>query len=556
MVSPEDSGSSGAESNSVEEPSATPTADFKKARRRKSTLDDNSIDRLPPHSIEAEQGILGSCMLDPGPCLAQCDREKVTSGTFYDLRHAATFDAMQDCREKYGFDFGLIELQQELKDQGKLEGVGGLAYLASLPDAVPSAANLSYYLSIAREKFILRSFIATCTEIVSRCYDHRGEMDELIEVATHDILKVCKLQKPSEISTRDTIDSLSKMNLMDKTDLLLGNFWLERGGSCVMAASSGIGKSVLEMQMAILWACGMECFGVKPSRPLKSVIIYAENSRRENAETIRSIAGKLGIEEGSKDWQLIQKNVVMRQCYHASGPKFVAFARQIAEEERPDLMWLDPLAAYAGDDISKTTTIAKFLREGLDPIAKDFGFAWFIINHFTKPSGEKKKADTKSDRQHAAAGSYDLMGWARAGIIISEHGATGEASVFTIEFTKRGRKSGSCHPNDGAPSTTLWARHAHDSIFWEQIDPPEYDEPKTDAKGGRPSKVQELITIGLGPVVDSLLTETGKNNLAKMIEDYAAHQRFDAGLSTCKLAVDHLVKTGAIRKTPAGYIKA
>ncbi len=547
MVSPEDSGSSGAES------------DFKKARRRKSTLTDPlRLDRHPPHSIFAEQGIIGCVMLSPGQCLATCDRERVTDGHFYDLRHAELFAVIQDCREKFGNNFDVAVVYEELTAQGKLEGVGGLAYVAELPNAVPSAENLMHYVSIIKDKYVLRRFAQTCAEIVSRVYENTGDISRLIDEATHDILKICKLQKPSEISTRDTINSLNKIDLMDTTDLLLGNFYIERGGSLVMSASAGIGKSVLELQMAILWACGRESFGVKPSRPLKSVIVYAENSRRENAETIRSIAAKLGILEASADWLLIQKNVVLRQCYHASGAKFVEFARQIAEEERPDLMWLDPLAAYAGDDISKATTIAKFLREGLDPIAKDFGFAWIIINHFTKPSGEKKKEANKSDRQHAAAGSYDLMGWARAGIIISEHGngQTEAGTVFTIEFTKRGKKAGACHPN-GTPSTALWARHAQDSIFWEQIDPPEYEEREERPKaGGRKSKVEEMFAVGLGPFIDKLLAPMSKNKMADALVDFGSANGVAFKRNTGMEIIAKLEKNKAIIKTEEGYLKA
>ena len=69
----------------------------------------------------------------------------------------------------------LITLQQRLKDKQLLEQVGGLAYLSPLPDAVPSAANLSYYLDIIQEKYLLRKMIHTCTDVVGRVYDYEGK---------------------------------------------------------------------------------------------------------------------------------------------------------------------------------------------------------------------------------------------------------------------------------------------------------------------------------------------------------------------------------------------
>jgi replicative DNA helicase len=177
--------------DSVEEPNAGPSADFKKARRRKATLADSSrVDRLPPHSVEAEQGVLGCVLLSPHDCLGHCV-EKFTNGpeVFYDLRHRAIYEVLIEMYDRKDA-IDLITVQQTLKDRHQLEGVGGLAYIASLPDAVPSAANLDYYLEIVREKFVLRQMISTCTEVVSRAYEHQGEVEALLDEVERDILKI------------------------------------------------------------------------------------------------------------------------------------------------------------------------------------------------------------------------------------------------------------------------------------------------------------------------------------------------------------------------------
>ena len=177
--------------DSVEEPNAGPSADFKKARRRKAPLADSSrVDRLPPHSVEAEQGVLGCVLLSPHDCLGHCV-EKFTSGpeVFYDLRHRAIYEVLIEMYDRKDA-IDLITVQQTLKDRHQLEGVGGLAYIASLPDAVPSAANLDYYLEIVREKFVLRQMISTCTEVVSRAYEHQGEVEALLDEVERDILKI------------------------------------------------------------------------------------------------------------------------------------------------------------------------------------------------------------------------------------------------------------------------------------------------------------------------------------------------------------------------------
>src|SRR5687768_16347432 len=149
-----------------------------------------SLDRLPPHSIEAEQGVLGCVMLSPSDCLGTC-LEKFKKGVevFYDLRHQAIFDTLVEMYDtKKPID--LITLQENLKLKNQLEAVGGIPYLSALPDAVPSAANLEYYIEIVREKYVLRKMIQTCTGVVGRVYEHEGKVDGLIDEVERDILKI------------------------------------------------------------------------------------------------------------------------------------------------------------------------------------------------------------------------------------------------------------------------------------------------------------------------------------------------------------------------------
>lgn len=168
-------------------------AEFKKARRKKGTLRSGldgvspHQDRLPPHSVEAEQGVLGCILLSPADCLCICiERFKAGSLTFYDQRHQEIYGALVEMHDA-GRNIDFITLQQMLKDRNILEGVGGLSYLASLPDKVPSAANLEYYLDIVREKFVLRRMISTCTEIVGRAYEFQGDADKLLDEVERDL---------------------------------------------------------------------------------------------------------------------------------------------------------------------------------------------------------------------------------------------------------------------------------------------------------------------------------------------------------------------------------
>ena len=148
------------------------------------------LDRLPPHSHEAEQSVLGCCLLDPVSCLSEC-AAKVRAGSevFYDLRHQTIYDAMSELFGD-GQPVDAVTLQQRLKDKGRLEEVGGVAYLMALPDYAPSAANLPRYLEIVQEKHLLRRLINVCTQAASGAYEFDGKVSEMLDAVERDILAV------------------------------------------------------------------------------------------------------------------------------------------------------------------------------------------------------------------------------------------------------------------------------------------------------------------------------------------------------------------------------
>ena len=165
--------------------------DLKKARRqRPPQRTAPNADRLPPHSLEAEAGVLGCVLLSPNDCMGQCI-EKLKAGpeVFYDLRHQTIYAALAEMYD-HRDAIDVITLQQRLKDRQLLDQVGGIAYLSSLQDAVPSAANLEYYMDIILEKFLLRKMVHTCTDVVARVYDYEGQVDALMDEVERDILRI------------------------------------------------------------------------------------------------------------------------------------------------------------------------------------------------------------------------------------------------------------------------------------------------------------------------------------------------------------------------------
>lgn len=189
----------------------TPEASSRQARpkgeRRISRATNPTLDRLPPHSIEAEQGVLSCVLQEPATVMGEltvaCGRSLPQQ--FYDLRHqtiAGVLVQMYD--EQVPID--LITLMERLKKIEMLEQIGGISYLSELQDKVPSAANVSEYLNTVREYAKARQLIRTCSEIVGKVYDHEGSMEQLMIECESQISQLTETETPStEVHIRDVM---------------------------------------------------------------------------------------------------------------------------------------------------------------------------------------------------------------------------------------------------------------------------------------------------------------------------------------------------------------
>jgi len=252
--------------DSVSEPAGA-GADLKKARRQKPARSDArpAVDRLPPHSPEAEQGVLGCALLSPNECLGECIEKLKDNGkeAFYDLRHQTIYETLAEMfNTRKAID--LITVQQNLKDRQLLEQIGGIAYLSQLQDAVPSAANLSYYLDIVREKFLLRKLIQTCTEVVGRVFDYEGDVEALLDDVEKEILRVNESRAQGNIvGVKELVtQSLGQIeNYFSRKGQLSGlatgfpdldrlTDGLHGGEMIIIAARPSMGKTSLAMNIA------------------------------------------------------------------------------------------------------------------------------------------------------------------------------------------------------------------------------------------------------------------------------------------------------------------
>ena len=146
------------------------------------------IHRTLPHSLEAEQGLLGSMLISPVDVIGECV-ERIDEKYFYQPAHATVYEILVELWNKQQ-PADIITLTQLLRDRKQLDAVGGAAYITSLMGYTPTAANAAYYLEIIREKYILREIIGACTECAARAYDDQGEVNNLLDDVEQRVLAI------------------------------------------------------------------------------------------------------------------------------------------------------------------------------------------------------------------------------------------------------------------------------------------------------------------------------------------------------------------------------
>lgn len=147
------------------------------------------VGRIPPHDIEAEQAILGSMLTDKDAVLSSV--EALKEDAFYREDNKAIYAAILSLYAK-SEPIDIITVKNELVEAGNFERVGGMEYLASLPDKVPTTANVERYVKIVEEKYMLRNLIQSANDLLALGYDETEEVDDILDVAEKKIFDLAQ----------------------------------------------------------------------------------------------------------------------------------------------------------------------------------------------------------------------------------------------------------------------------------------------------------------------------------------------------------------------------
>lgn len=153
------------------------------------------LQKVPPHNIEAEQSILSAILIENNTLPEVL--EILSDQDFYREAHRKIFKAMVELFEK-NEPADLVTLTNLLKERGLLGSLGGASYLAELVDAVPMAVNAAHYAKIVQEKASLRRLIEQAASITTRCFEDKGDVEEILDFAERSIFDISENKiKPS-----------------------------------------------------------------------------------------------------------------------------------------------------------------------------------------------------------------------------------------------------------------------------------------------------------------------------------------------------------------------
>jgi len=222
---------------------------------------DLSAHRVPPQNLEAERSVLGGMLLD-NQAIHQV-LETLDGDDFYSSTHKRIFQSIIDLTDR-NEPADLITLSSLLKDRSQLDAVGGAAYVGSLVDAVPSAANISYYSKIVKEKSVLRKLISATTGILSRTYEDATDIDGIIDEAEYAIFQISENKirqsfSPIREIIKDSFRTIER--LFEKKSLITGvstgfeeldrmTSGFQRSDLIIIAGRPSMGKTAFALNIA------------------------------------------------------------------------------------------------------------------------------------------------------------------------------------------------------------------------------------------------------------------------------------------------------------------
>ena len=371
-------------------------------------------ERIPPHSKEAEQAVLGAALLNKDALSDVI--EIVKPEDFYDAAHKEIYSAILDLFQS-NVRVDIITVSEELKKRGSLELAGGRAYVAWLPDNVPSALNAAGYANIVAKKSDLRALISAADDIRDRSYREGDESSTILDKAEQRIFEIAQKRQGRDYThikdvMRDSLDLIDKAARSEGTLTGVSTGFsqldkitrgLQKSNLIIVAARPAMGKSAFALNIALNAAKKSDA----------SVLIFnLEMSKEEignrllameaNVEMERILEGKTLTQD---DWSAIgeatnrmgKMNITIDDTPNISILEMKNKCRRMKAEYGLDLVVLDYLQLMdSGSKVeNRQQEISKFSR-GLKLLAKEMECPVIVLSQLNR--GPDLRADDHRPR--------------------------------------------------------------------------------------------------------------------------------------------------------------
>lgn len=292
--------------------------------------------RVPPHSAEAERGVLGSILLDAATdsrVLDLCTENGITPESFFSPANCLLFETLVEM-SRAAATIDPLTLNERLRTLNRLDDVGGTAYIQALIDETPTAAHAEYYINIVRQKHLLRAVISCARDAERRCFDEAVSADLILGEVEQQFLGIADRREGTGLSwpqaignTMGHIDRLFSLGPGAVAGLPTGFANLDRklkglrnGEMIVLAARPSMGKTSLAMNIAECVALGKDIYG----RPMKGdharphpVAVFSLEMSTESL-AMRMLCGFAGVPGFQIDQGLINPKKINQQLTRAA----------------------------------------------------------------------------------------------------------------------------------------------------------------------------------------------------------------------------------------------
>ena len=426
---------------------------------------------FPTVSPDTERYLLGALIRDGSPL-----PDDLIPSDFGEPVHQEIAAALLSLREQ-------AVTPDELTVSAKLRAVGAKAADHEV-NATTAAVGFTplnpAWAAEVRRLSVLRHIRSTAERVAALASDPATDPDAILAFNEGQLKAVHgrTAKAPIEGPQRMDFDALLSFDRKADPNTVLGNRWLCRGGSLLIVGQSGTGKSSLMMQAAVHWSLGLDFFGIKPTKPLRSIILQAENDAGDVGESLQDVVSGAYL-DGDQRAQLRDNLAIFRDTV-STGKAFTEALRNLIVAHAADIVYVDPLLSFAGIDVSDQEQASHFLRHDLAPILLETGAVLVAMHHTGKPkAAADKEGQTVADLAYSGLGSSEFTNYFRECAVLFR--CQGEEPIYKFGLTKRRGRAG-LKDHNGDFKGEIYIRHAAQKgvIRWEYSQPPSQTTTKTD----------------------------------------------------------------------------